>query len=242
MKPTKKHIQQCLITAGCAASLLALTGCVAAPLALAALGGYTVVKATDSKSKVKTTFGKPNIENTNALLSIQSMAIWPKANGQMSPISDVSLAEELSQSNVLKVITPMIVMRILESNSLPHSVEEMTGNERLQVFKTVADKTDADAVFFSSLSDTKADYGGFAGGMGLKSATATETVMLVIYSRQKNDVIWQDDMSVVRTSGAKSDGAAEAQHQCTAQLAKRILEITGKNASPVPNQTVTSAQ
>jgi hypothetical protein len=225
------------LIAGCAVLLVALNGCVAViPLAALAAGGVGIAKM-DSKSNAKITFDSPSIEDTNALLSIQSLAIWPeKQNGL---ISDVSLAEQLS--NAFRIATPMNVIAILQSNSLPQTVEEMTSDERLRLFKTVSDGTEADAVFIVSSSNTKSSYGNIGSAVGIQSASSTESLTFLIYSRQKNDVIWQDTMNVTSDLTMKPAGAAEVQNKCTAQLVKRILDATGKNTSAVSNPSSTKS-
>ena len=48
-------------------------------------------------------------------------------------------------------------------------------------------------------------------------------------------------MNVTFKGSLQTGSAAEVQDECTAQLAKRILEITGKNANAGADQSVTNS-
>ncbi|HVU07481.1 MAG TPA: hypothetical protein VHG89_02935 [Verrucomicrobiae bacterium] len=139
----------------------------------------------------------PTIVDTNALAVVQSIAVWPQQAQQLGIVSDVALTQGLLNSNALKVVTPMMVLQTLQSNALSQAVEEMTDKERMQVFKVVADKTEADAVLFLSSSSMKSDLAVFS----LSRASTTESFTLILYSREKDDVIWQDTMNVKMSGG-----------------------------------------
>jgi len=235
MKIFLKRFGLHFLLAACAVSLMVFTGCVAIPIAALGAGSYSIFKTTQSKGNAKIAFDRPSIEDTNALQGLQSLAIWPKAKKQTGLVSDVSLAEGLSGS--FKIVTPMSVLQILESNSLPQSVEEMTGDERLRLFKAVADQTGADAVFLALFAGTKSSYGNIGSAVGIQSASSTDSVALLIFSRQKDALIWKDSMTVSVNLSLKSGGADEIQSECTAQVAKRILEITGRNTNAKLNLT-----
>ena len=96
----------------------------------------------------------------------------------------------------------------------------MTTEEQSQVFKAVSDKTGADAIFFVSNTGTKSDLALFK----FSRASTTDSVTVEIYSRKKNVIVWQDVMEI------KLEGETDVQGKCTAQLAKQILQVTGRNA------------
>jgi hypothetical protein len=201
---------------------------------MVATGGFTVLKTAQNTTAGKNTITleEPSIEDTNALLAIQKLAIWP-AKQTVNLVSSASLAEGLS-SPALTIVTPLNVMEILQSNSIPQSVEEMTGEERLQAFGRVAEKAKVDAVFFMSPSGSSSDYALFK----LSRASTTQNLTLLIYSREKNEIVWQDVMSV------KMEGGGNLQNECTTRLTDHILEIMRKNTSATtnaPNLSVTNS-
>jgi hypothetical protein len=213
-----KRLKVCLLVVGSVALLITLNGCLLLiPVVAGGLVAYKTGQNT-TKGATRFTFEKPGIEDTNALAAIQSLAIWP-ARQTAGLVSLSSLAEGLSGVHGLRIVTPMNVTETLESNSLPQATEEMTDEERTRMFRIVADKTDADAVFFVSPGVTATDLA----LLKVSRASTTESLALLIYSRQKNDVIWQDTMNV------KMEGSQNVQSECTAELTKRILEITGRN-------------
>jgi hypothetical protein len=227
---TLKSIKPYLLIFGCLTLLATLPGClglVTVPMDIT----KTVEGSTTGKTTI--TFDAPTIYDTNALSAIQSLAIWPeKQTQQAGLISDVLLAETLSGTNAFNIVTPLEVTETIQTNSLSSALDEMTTDEQSHVFKTVADKTAADAIFFTSGSSTKTDLAVFK----LTRASTTDSVTVEIYSRKKNVVVWQDVMNI------KLEGETDVQGKCTTQLAKQILQITGRNASAATNSVATATR
>lgn len=130
------------------------------------------------------------------------------------------------------IATTLEVTETIQSNSLSLALDEMTTEEQSQVFKAVADKTGADAVFFTSGGSTKNDLAVFK----LTRASTTDSVTVEMYSRTKNGIVWQDVMNI------KLEGETDVQGQCTAQLAKQILQITARTAGTSTNSVATASR
>jgi hypothetical protein len=139
------------------------------------------------------------------------------------------LAQDLAARHSLAIITPVSVMQAMQTNATLFAIQSMTTEEKLQAFRRVAGQTGADAVFSATTADFKANTGMFS----LKRATTTRTATLSIYSQQKNDYIWQVVVNVeVSFSQRKMLTEAEIRKEAMAQVANKLLEISGKSAAP----------
>lgn len=220
-----KSLKLYLVAIVCATILLATSGCIVIPLAVA---GYAVAKVTVANTKGKTivTFAKPAIADTNALLAVKSIAVWPKA--MPGVVADASLAEQLSPT--FKVVTPMAVTQALGTTVAAQSLDEMTATEQKEAFRLVSDKTGADAVLSAVGMNEQTDLATFK----LSHASTTRSFTLLIYSRSKDAIIWQDTFSTKVGMGANQESVGEMQEEATKELVGQILEITGHAPPPAP--------
>lgn len=237
----RRILTTCLL-AGCMASMVFLTGCLLLPVAAVGFGGVKVVQAL-SKSTYEVHLDTPTVEDTNALASVNSIALWPEAKGQTATgkdmVSNPLLAEQLAKGGKMEIITPMSVTQVLRSNSLPQSLDEMMAKEKLQAFKVVCEQAGADALLCSSSSDMKDDSRFFT----FKRASETFTAQVQLYSKAKDDFIWQDNVIVVWKKGSTLPSDAEIQKSVAEALAKQLLIITGKKPAPVAGtNTVATAK
>lgn len=226
------------LLAVCIAFLPLLTGCI---LPFLAVGAFTTVKAiqTFSKSTYEAHLDPPTVEDTNALGNITKIALWPNVNGQAASIGQgdalVSiplLAEQLMASNQLEIITPFVVSQVLESNSIPGTLQGLLPGEQLKMCNLVAEKTGADAVFCAAPLDMQADSRYFS----FKRASRTYAVNIRLYSRTANNFAWADTVVVVVKQGSTMPSDAEMQKSVAELLVKRLLEITGKKTGTITTQ------
>jgi hypothetical protein len=207
-----------------------LSGCILLPIAAVGYLGVKGVQAV-SKSTYEVHLDTPTVEDTNALALVNSIALWPESKGRASSfgqgnalVADAPLADDLTKESKLDVISPTTVVQVLQTNGLPQSTDEMTLKEKLHAFRVVAEKTGADAVLATAPADMKDDSRFFS----FKRASETFTAQVQIYSKAKDDFVWQDNVIVVWKKGSTLPSDAEIQKSVAEALAKRILEITGK--------------
>lgn len=218
----------------CIASLPLLTGCI---LPFLAVGAFTAVKSvqTFAKSTYEVRLNNPTVEDTNALELVTKIALWPNLNGPPASfgqndtlVSSSLLAELLMASNQLDIVTPFTVSQVLESNSIPGTLQGLLPGEQLKICRLVADKTGADAVFYSMPPDTTMDTSYFS----LKRASRTYAVNVELYSKATGDFVWANTAVVVIKQGSTMPSDADMQRSVAELLVKRLLKITGKTAPP----------
>lgn len=214
----------------CISVIPLLSGCILLPIAAVGYLGVKGVQAV-SKSTYEVHLDTPTLEDTDALAQVNSIALWPESKGQASSfgqgnalVANAPLADDLTKESKMDVISPTTVVQVLQTNGLPQSTDEMTLKEKLHTFSIIADKTGADAVLATAPADMKDDSRFFS----FKRASETFTAQVQLYSKAKDDFIWQDNVIVIWKKGSTLPSDAEIQKSVAEALAKRILEITGK--------------
>ena len=213
----------------CTSLIPLLSGCILLPIAAVGFGGVKGFQAL-SKSSYEVHLDTPTVEDTNALAQINSIALWPEAKRATATsqgnvlVANAPLAEQLTKDSKLEVISPTTVAQVLQTNNLPQSLDEMMLKEKLHTFSVVAEKTGADAILTTGPADMKDDSRFFT----FKRSTDTFTAQVQIYSKAKDDFVWQDNVIVVWKKGSTLPSNTEISQSVTKALAKRILEITGK--------------
>ena len=230
----KAYIRRYWPHALCIALLPSLNGCLLLPVAAVGLGGVKLVQMS-MKSTFEVTFDPPSIENKNGLAGINRIALWPESKGQASAfnqgealVSAAMLSEHLSSS--VDTVTARAVLQVLASNSMPLSLQDLTGKERLEACKLICDRTGADAVVCASPPDMKVDSRFFS----LKRSSRTYGSDIQVYSRAKDDVVWRDLLVVTVKQGSTEPSATDIEQAVAAALGDRLLELTGKKAVPEP--------
>ena len=218
----------------CLAFMPLLTGCL---IPFLAFGAFTTVKAVQSfsKSTYDVRFEKPTVYDTNAVARITSIALWPDTKDDLSPfeggalVSDTMVAECLTASNRLSVITPFTVAQVLKTNGIPPKLTDMLPAEQVREFRTVATKTGADTVLCAAPATMTADGRYFT----LKRMSRTYKAKVELYSQAKDAFVWQDTVEAVVKQGSTMPSDAAIQKSVAQALAKRLMAITDRKAAVI---------
>ena len=218
------------VIVGCLTILPFLSGCILVPVAAVGFGATKLVQM-NMKTTFQVTFDTPRIEDRNALAGASRIALWPESRGPDSAfgqgetlVSAPMLSERLSGS--LDTVTSRMVLQVLQSNSIPASLQDLTHRERLDACKILCDRTGADAVVCSSPPDMKVDSRYFT----FKRATRTYAADLQAYSRAKDDFVWEDMVTVTVKQGSTLPSNTDIEHGVAEAVAGKLLELTGKKS------------
>jgi len=214
-----------LLVCGCV--LIALNGCF---VPLVAVGGFGAMKMVQGsmKSSFEVKFAAPTVENKDALAGIHVIAIWPNAVSQSSTL----IAEKLEQSGKLKVVTPLEVGQVLQTNSIPRFMQDMTVEEKARVCQLVAEQTGADAVLYFSSASMRVDSRYFQ----FTRASNASDITAYIYSRQAKGIVWEDVVSIVVSQGSTLVSNTETEQAFANQVADKILSFAAQKPAETAKQ------